>query len=100
MPADLDDLLARADRVELDDLPTRADIIAELETALHDLEREFPDGRRSVADGVRKSLVRYEMLLLTISSARFAVDECGRGVSWVDESRPELAVIQGGRDDA
>jgi len=91
MPADLDELFARADALD-EELPTREELIAELREALDELERRWPCGEPS--DTMER--ISYHLLHTTIVSNRGAL-EAPEGVCYVDR-KPALVAIRGGRD--
>jgi hypothetical protein len=87
------DLLIRVRAYEAaheDPLPTKADLLVQLEEHVEYLEQEFPDGRPSET----WARLRCASCQLKISSVHRAL-EFGE---YAPETRPSFALISGGRD--
>lgn len=97
MPADLDELLARAERLEEEQLPTREELMRELEDGLDELERRWPQG--DPGDDDPWKALAYRTVLLEIGNARMQL-EGDEGVDYLVQPRPSLFVVSRGRDDA
>lgn len=69
---DADDLLERARAAEDRDIPTIAEVTAELAEALDELERRFPDGRPRGSDG--RTSLRYSNLVRRVRNCRWQLE--------------------------
>ncbi len=101
MTATLDELLAGADRAEERDrdLPTREELMRQLEDALDELESRFPTGEPDTARGLARAMdgLEYQVLMLRISGTRLDL-EGEEGIDYAVEARPALTALAGGRD--
>lgn len=89
MTATLDDLLARADRVEQRDEPTRDELMRELEDALNELETKFPNGEPH-----GEGQLRYGTLMLRVTVRKMCLEDG----DYATEPVPVLTLVVGGAD--